>query len=131
LNGVVAAAEALPGPPPAELPTLRELLQRVGATSATVAVPASPGPAGRPSSLRPPASPAGPLRARLSGGTATLSPIRLPGSPPRATPLPGATLPRPTLPGGPLAGAPLPGLGGAPLATPLAHPSPRRATGPP
>jgi hypothetical protein len=54
LNGVVAEAEALPGPAPAELPTLRELLARVGAA---------------PTARREPAA-ASALKARLAGSTA-------------------------------------------------------------
>ena len=52
LNGVVADASAMPGPQPAELPTLRELLATVGAA-----------PAARPRS--------GALKARLTGSAAT------------------------------------------------------------
>ncbi len=67
LNDVALGASALPGPPPAELPTLRELLARVTA---------EPLPSARP---RPAA---GALRARLAG-SATLPALTLP---PRRTP---------------------------------------------
>jgi len=61
LEGVADAAALLPGPPPAELPTLRELLARVAST-----------PASAPASARPQAA----LRARLTGSAAgvTLAP---------------------------------------------------------
>ncbi|TAJ69479.1 MAG: hypothetical protein EPO51_22410 [Phenylobacterium sp.] len=55
LNGVAADASALPGPEPAALPSLRELLARVKA---------EPAPPGRP-------SPGGALRARLAGSATT------------------------------------------------------------
>lgn len=58
LNGVVEAAAALPGPEPADLPTLRELLAHATASPATL--------------TRPP----GALRARLAG-SATV-PVRTP-----------------------------------------------------
>jgi hypothetical protein len=80
LEGVAADAAALPGPPPAALPTLQDLLARFSSDP----VPA-PGPGG-----------GQPLRARLSGSaaalaarpapgqTVTLSPSRPPSAPPMA-----------------------------------------------
>jgi len=71
LEGVAADAEALLGPQPAELPTLRELLARVKADA--------PAPAARP------------LRARLTGSATT---VTLPRPGPRAaSPLRRATGP--------------------------------------
>ena len=63
LNGIVADAPALPGPEPAELPTLRDLLASVGAAPAPMTAPvAAPGAAQpRPSALK----------ARLTGSAAT------------------------------------------------------------
>lgn len=55
LEGVADAAALLPGPPPAELPTLRELLARVASN-----------PASAPANVRPQAA----LRARLTGSAA-------------------------------------------------------------
>ena len=68
LEGVCADAAALPGPLPAELPSLRELLARVKAQPAPVASA--------------PAKPAATLRARLAGsGAATaVVPERRPAS---------------------------------------------------
>lgn len=74
LDGVVADAEALPGPAPADLPTLRELLRRVKAQP----------PAPRPAATRPSAT----LRSRLAGSGAvtalTLAPPPLSPAGPRA-----------------------------------------------
>lgn len=56
LNGVANAADSLPGPAPAALPALRELLARVGAETPAAPARASPAPA-----------PAVPIRARLAG----------------------------------------------------------------
>jgi hypothetical protein len=91
-------------PQAAELPSLREILDRVRAQPAA----APPAPATVP--LRPPSQ--SPLRARLSGGTAALT----------LAPPPGPGLPGPGLPGPGLPGPRSPGLPGA---------SPRRSTGPP
>ncbi|MDZ4371235.1 MAG: hypothetical protein U1C74_07435 [Phenylobacterium sp.] len=44
LNGVVAQADALPGPQPSELPTLRDLLARLGHRPGTRAAPPPPEP---------------------------------------------------------------------------------------
>ncbi|WP_337186094.1 hypothetical protein [Phenylobacterium sp.] len=81
LNGVVAAADALPGPPPAELPTLRELLARIGATGAS-ATQSPPG-------SRPPDPGSGPgaLRARLAGSAGVA--LARPPDPPRPRTPPG------------------------------------------
>ena len=69
LEGVADAAALLPGPPPAELPTLRELLARVGSKPASAPFRAGPQPA---------------LRARLAGPAAGVmlapSPTRRPPS---------------------------------------------------
>jgi hypothetical protein len=74
LRRVACDAETLQ-PQAAELPALRELLDRVGAQPA------------------PPAKPAGPLRERLSGGTAALTLTAPPRPRPRG--LPGLPLHRP------------------------------------
>jgi hypothetical protein len=69
LNGVVSSAEALPGPEPAELPTLRELLARV-----------SPPPGGEASRVAVPAQPRGPAaRAHLFTSASAAPPLPLPG----------------------------------------------------
>lgn len=60
LQGVADAAAALPGPEPADLQTLRELLAQVKAQPAAA----------------PQRAPAPALRARLSGSTATVTPPR-------------------------------------------------------
>jgi len=75
LEGVADAATRLPGPPPAELPTLRELLARVASTPASAPVSARPQPA---------------LRARLTGSAAG---VMLAQPTPRRT-LSGAPRPR-------------------------------------
>lgn len=78
LEGVVADAEAcLPGPPPAELPTLRELLSRVTAPSGERSPHRAPAPAA--------------LRARLAGSAAptpaSSAPVSSsPSTPPRTPP---------------------------------------------
>lgn len=97
LNGVVAEANALPGPPPAELPTLRELLARIGATG--VSAPQSP-PGSRSPDLgggpgNSPGSGANALRARLVG-SAGVGLARPPaGSSPLAVPRRPSTGPPP------------------------------------
>lgn len=78
LNGVVEAAAALPGPEPAALPTLRELLAHATAAPAT------------------PTRPPGALRARLAG-SATV-PIPTPKAPARPGSAMSATLRRATGP---------------------------------
>lgn len=72
LDGVVAGAATLPGPAPAELPTLTDLLARMRSA------PAAPTPARAPASRT-----ASPLRARLAGSTTTIL------APPRPAGLPG------------------------------------------
>ena len=80
LDGVVAGAEALPGPQPAELPTLRELLARMGARSsrppsepvATSSRPATGSMAGVAVLARPPATAPG-ARARWLRGAGVAS----------------------------------------------------------
>ena len=67
LDGVAADAAALPGPEPADLPTLRELLAHVA--------PQRPTPA-------PPPQPRADLRARLAGSGATLNLQLAPRPPP-------------------------------------------------
>lgn len=85
LSGVAQDAAALPGPAPAELPTLRELLARVGAEPAP---PRRPGP-----KTNPETNPV-PLRARLAGSAGLALAIPpLPASP--ARPLRRATGPPP------------------------------------
>ncbi len=69
VSGIVDAAAALPGPPPAELPTLRELLVRMSAAPADVR---SAGGVIRPAS-------AANLRARLAG-SATAPAVAFAGS---------------------------------------------------
>ena len=78
LGGIVVDASALPGPEPAELPTLRELLATVGVSPTTAAQP------------RP-----GALKARLSGSAAFAVAVRDPpaGVNPRSLPLRRATGP--------------------------------------
>ncbi|WP_337185671.1 hypothetical protein [Phenylobacterium sp.] len=78
LNGVVAGAEALPGPQPAELPTLRELLARMGARSPT-ARPSAP----LATPPRPTTGPAiGPAAGAKPAGVAVLArpPVAAPGA---------------------------------------------------
>jgi hypothetical protein len=78
LDGVAADAEALPGPPPAALPTLQDLLARFSADAVVAPRPASHVPGG-PGGGRP-------LRARLTGTVSqvlTLPPAGATG-PPRA-----------------------------------------------
>jgi hypothetical protein len=78
LDGVAADAAALPGPPPAALPTLQDLLARFSADAVVAPRPASNVP-GDPRGGRP-------LRARLTGTVSqvpTLPPARATG-PPRA-----------------------------------------------
>jgi|GEM_PF-1085800 len=96
LNGVADAAGALPGPAPAALPALRELLARVGAeTPAALRAPTPRANAqtGSPANARinllagARAGPAAPLRTRLAGSAvATLEagpPLRATGPPRR------------------------------------------------
>jgi hypothetical protein len=75
LNGVVSGAEALPGPAPAQLPTLRELLARMAVTPA-----ADPTPKTADALVRSPASLAPQARSRLLQGTAPAG-LPLPGRP--------------------------------------------------
>lgn len=91
LSGVAADAGALSGPAPAALPTLRELLARVGAETAAPSAPRRPplqmsGRTG-PSPATP--LPTVPLRARLSAGVA----LAIPPGPTTARPLRRATGP--------------------------------------
>lgn len=95
LNDVATAAGALPGPPPAALPSLRELLARVGAeTPATPTPETSPArsPMATPraslllAGARPALTPATPLRARLAGSAGAaleVGPLRRATGPPR------------------------------------------------
>lgn len=83
LEGVCADAQALPGPKPSALPTLRELLTRVGGAPAPNAKPqAAPGPAK--TSPRSPPPGGGGLKSRLAGSGAALTSTFTP--PPRGPP---------------------------------------------
>jgi hypothetical protein len=98
LEGVAAEAKALPGPPPAALPTLQDLLARFSSDAI-----AAPGPGAGPNSGS--SSGGQPLRARLtgsaaafaarsaSGQTLTLSPPSPPSAPRDSPHLRGATGP--------------------------------------
>lgn len=82
LNGVVRDAAALPGPAPAALPALKDLLSRVGVQAT---------PPRRPASQPSPSTGPVPLRARLSAGVALAIP--LPPASGAASPLRRATGP--------------------------------------
>jgi hypothetical protein len=82
LHGVAADAAALPGPEPAALPSLRELLAQAASTSNAPGPPPSPATGAAPAAAPAPAAATGPprpgggLRARLAGsaGVTTLPP---------------------------------------------------------
>jgi hypothetical protein len=76
LRGVAADAAALPGPEPAELPALRDLLARVEDRPAPLPAPNAPGGGAR----------AVPLRTRLAGSSTLALAVR--PSPPSAPTLP-------------------------------------------